>query len=409
MKTNILILLLAILFTACELSEDPKLKINKELTNKSAELIVAENNKFALEFFKKVSEFDTATNNMVSPVSLSLALGMAYNGAEGDTKAAFDEVLDYPATLTEVNEFNQNLIRKLSSSEDGSVMEIANSMWIHDGFPVKEDFINLNREYYQAEVANLDFSDPASVDVINNWVSNKTHDKIPTIINEISADMRLFLINALYFNAAWMYEFNKEFTEQGTFIKDNGNEMDVEMMTMTENLNYFKNDLFSSVILPYEKEKFSMVILLPNAGKTTGDVIGAMDHATWTDWMESYDTIDVSVNLPKFKLEYKNMLNDELIDMGLGIAFSGAADFSGISDIALKIAYVLQKTFIDVNEEGTEAAAVTIIGFENTSMPSGNLPELFIVNRPFVYAIKENVTGSICFMGKVGAPEYEEE
>jgi len=409
MKNNIVILLLAILFTACELSEDPKLNINKELTSKNAELIVAENNKFAFEFFKKVNGFDTATNFMVSPVSLSLALGMAYNGAEGDTKAAFDEVLDYPATLTEVNEFNKNLIDKLSSSEDGSVMEIANSMWIHDGFPVKEEFISLNKEYYQAEVANLDFSDPGSVDVINNWVSNKTHEKIPTIISDISNDMRLFLINALYFNAAWMYEFNKDYTEKGTFIKDNGNELEVDMMTMTENLSFYQNDLFSSVILPYEKEKFSMVILLPNTGKTTGDVIEAMDNTTWKTWMESYDTTDVSLNLPKFKLAYKNKLNDELIDMGLGIAFSGSADFSGISDIALKIAYVLQKTFIDVNEEGTEAAAVTIIGFENTSLPVGNLPELFIVNRPFVYAIRENVTGSICFIGKVGAPEYEEE
>lgn len=155
-----------------------------------------------------------------------------------------------------------------------------------------------------------------------------------------------------------------------------------------------------------------MHILLPNGGKTTDDVVAALNSDNWSSYLQAYDsTQEVTVELPKFKLEYENRLNDELIKMGLGVAFSSSeADFSRISDISTYISYVLQKTFIDVNESGTEAAAVTIIGIEVTSIGDGELqPISFDVNKPFVYLIKENVTGSICFMGKVGAPEYIEE
>lgn len=412
MKTKFYLLSFLLSIVACDCSTKETTEINDILLSKSAKAIVRANNSFAFEFFNEVYAAEAVeTNFMVSPVSLSLVLGMAYNGSEGSTKEAFEDVLNYNFFQEDVNSFNKELIEKLNSQEDGSVMDIANSLWVNETFPVYEDFVNLNKDYYFAEVANRDFSNHQTLDDINKWVSDKTNDKIPSIIQEINSDAVLFLINALYFNAEWKYAFDADYTYEGSFYSDNGS-VNVDKMMVTERFSYLQNDLFSSVVLPYEKDKFCMHILLPNGGKTTDDVVAALNSDNWSSYLQAYDsTQEVTVELPKFKLEYENRLNDELIKMGLGVAFSSSeADFSRISDISTYISYVLQKTFIDVNESGTEAAAVTIIGIEVTSIGDGELqPISFDVNKPFVYLIKENVTGSICFMGKVGAPEYIEE
>lgn len=407
MKNTIFFILAFVFVMGCTNVQDPEIITEIEVTEKSAENIVMANNAFAFDFLKEIDAAETQPNYMVSPLSLSLALGMAYNGAAGDTKKAFEQVLKYDAPKEVVNQFNKDLILALASTHTGSVMEIANSIWVEQTFPVKDNFKILNQTYYGAEVANLDFNAPESPDIINGWVSDKTHQKIPTIIDETKGYV-LFLINALYFNASWMYQFDKDYTQKERFYTSSDSWQESDMMTMTEDVKYYANDLFSSVILPYENEKFSMVVLLPNQEYTCSDVIEQLDAEKWNAWMENFTTQEVSVKLPKFKMSYKNKLNDELINLGLGIAFSGSANFSDISDVAIFISFVLQKTFIDVKEEGTEAAAVTIIGFERTSVPSQPSPIFFNANRPFVYLIKDNATGSICFVGKVSAPEYEE-
>ncbi len=396
-------------FLSCSRSNsdlNPMDEINALISTPKSMEIVSANNEFAFDFFKKVYESETEENFMISPVSLSLALGMTYNGADGDTKTAFENVFKYNKSTQEINDFNKNLITKLSSSQDGSVMEIANSIWIEQNFPVKNNFIQTNQTYFDAEVQNLDFSNVNSVNTINSWVSGKTHDKIPEIITEISPDAVMFLINALYFNASWKYEFDPEDTESAVFNTGSGTK-NVEMMTHTSTLAFAQNDLFTSVVLPYEQEKFSMVILLPNEGKSTDDIADELNQENWNNRQNAYDSTKIALYLPKFKLSYKNKLNDELIELGLGNAFSPTlANFSKISDISTFISFVLQKTFIDVNEEGTEAAAVTIVGIEYTSIGEG--AREFNVNKPFIYLIKENLTGSICFMGKVGSPEYQD-
>ncbi len=408
-KLIVLVLLASLTFFSCNkgnnISPEQMDEFNKGITNPKALEIVESNNEFAFDIFKTINENESKENFMISPVSLSIALSMIYNGSDGDTKTAFEEVLKYNATGQEINEFNKNLIGKLSSDLDGSIMEIANSIWMDNNFPVKPEFIQTNQEYFDAEVQNLDFANPNSVNIINDWVSDKTHDKIPTILDEISAEAVMYLINALYFNANWNYKFDKDDTEVETFHTNNGNK-DVDMMNLTSKLLYTSNDLFSSIELPYEKNKFSMIIMLPNEDKTTDDIIDQLDSDNWNNWIESMDSTKLAVKLPKFKLDYENELRDELAELGLEIAFSRQADFSKLSDLSTFISLVLQKTFIDVNEKGTEAAAVTIIGIELTSAPGG--PKLFEANRPFIYAIKENLSGSICFIGKVGSPEYED-
>lgn len=406
-----LLCILIFFFISCEKNNDTDTTQDTELKLKSAQ-VVESNNNFAFDFFKEIDEGETEKENyMVSPVSLSLALGMAYNGAEGETETAFKNVLNYDGlTSEEINEVNESLIANLITSQEGSLFEVANSIWCRDGFPVKEEFITLNQNYYSAEVQSLDFNDPSAVDIINQWVSDKTHEKIPQIITSIPPEAMLYLINALYFNSTWKYEFDPEDNTEVTFVAETtGESKTLEMMSMEAGLAYYNNVDFSSVILPYKNDKYRMVLFRPEYGKTTNDVINSMSGEKWKEWKQLYETKEkVVVTMPKFKFEYKNILNDELKDLGLGIAFTEAADFTGISDIALLISMVLQKTYIDVNEEGTEAAAVTIIGFETTSNNDpGPARIIFTLDKSFVFMITEKETDAICFIGKVGDPEAE--
>jgi len=405
-----LICIVTLVFIAsCEKSKDSN-NNDSDLTVKSKQ-VVESNNNFAFDFFKEIDKGETECENyMVSPVSLSLALGMAYNGANGDTKTAFENMLNYDGlTLEEINQVNKSLIDNLVSSQEGALFEVANSIWYRDEFPIKEDFITLNQDYYSAEVQSLDFSNPSAVTTINQWVSDKTHEKIPTIIDNIPSEAMLYLINALYFNCSWKYEFNPDDNKQLTFTVETTDETKtIEMMSMESELSYFQNDSFSSVILPYKNDKYNMVLFRPEDGKSTRDIISLMSGEKWKEWKQGYEIHEkVVVTMPKFKFEYKNILNDELISLGLGIAFNpGLADFSGISDIALYISMVLQKTYIDVNEEGTEAAAVTVIGFETTSIePSEPQKIIFTLDKSFIFMITEKETDAICFIGRVGDPE----
>lgn len=406
MKSNRFILLALCCFAlfSCDDIDENSLS-GDVLTSKSAQRLVAANNAFAFDFIKAHSRFATETNYMISPVSLSLALGMAYNGAAGETQKDFEDMMHYNDLPLDVNDFNRVLIDHLSSSDKASLMEIANSIWVNEGFPVKNAFLNQNEMSYDAEIQNLDFFDPETLDIINAWVSQKTHDKIPTILDSIEPSAVLYLINALYFNAQWKYAFDKEYTKPGSFQKADGARISVEKMHVSEHFPYYANESFSSVILPYANDQYQMTIILPKYPQSTEEIVASIDVELWNAWQADYDTTyEVTVALPKFKSEYSKKLNDELKLLGIENAFSSQANFSNISDISTYISFVLQKTFIDVNEEGTEAAAVTIIGFENTSVEQPPLIN-FDVDRPFLYFITDQATGAICFMGKVGEPE----
>lgn len=399
MKQNIFLIFTLFLFlVSCNESKQEEISFKKTATSSK---IISANNEFAFSFFREIS-LEQEDNYMVSPVSLSLAMGMLINGTQGVTTDLMSEGLGYANFNTEnLSEINKNIIDNLSSEN----LKIANSNWIKQGFDVKQNFIDLNKKYYYAEVKTEDFSNPNTVDKINNWASEKTNQKIKTIIDEISNDAVLFLINAIYFKADWKLEFEEKNTNKQLFYPENENNELVEMMHLeTDKLFYQKNDLFSSLILPYKNDKYSMTILLPNEDKSTNDIVEKLNSNTWENWQNNYETTDVRLSLPKFKFEYKNSLNDELTNLGFGNLF-GNPNLNGISDANLNVSKVLQKTFIDVNEKGTEAAAVTVIGIEVTSLPQ--IAEINC-NKPFLFLITEKNTGSICFIGKVGKPEYSE-
>ncbi|MBJ2174098.1 serpin family protein [Aureibaculum sp. A20] len=396
-------LILSNLLLSCE--SDIKTPIpDFESIAKSGEIVKA-NNKFAFSLFKEIAKEESSQNYMISPVSASLALGMVYNGAENQTKEAFNSVFNYGnATLEEVNLVNQNLIAQLSDNNSGAIFNIANSLWIKNSFPVKDAFIDLNKQFYDAKVQNLDFQDPKSVDIINNWVADKTQQKIPTVIDNISPNMVLFAINALYFKSDWKYQFKEENTNDQSFYPEEGNTKSVAMMNMEQDLSFLSNSLFSSVILPYKNDKYSMIVLLPNEDKNVTDIIAEMNDESWYNWLSQYNETRMSLSMPKFTFAYEKMFNEALDNLGLDIAFTDAADFSGISEIATQIAFVKQKTFIEVNEKGTEAAAVTTIGIGTTSTGSSTRMTL---NKPFLFLITEKKTNAICFIGKIGMPVVE--
>jgi serpin B len=406
MRTKVLYLIIfLIVLGSCDLQTiDPKNEI--EVTEKAARLIEAEND-FGFEMFRKVFLAEkNAGNIMVSPLSVSLALAMTYNGANSETKTAMEKTLKvYGLTPADINTSYFDLVNALKSLDPKVLLEIANAIYYRKDFKVENNFINTNKTYYNAEVSALDFSSPGALKTINGWVAEKTHDKIESILDEIKPSHVMFLLNAIYFKGIWTKEFNKKSTQMMPFYLSNGSTIQTENMQRLDTLPYFSNSLFSAIQLSYGKENYNMYVFLPEPGKNLQDITEKLNSDNWKNWMTSFKTTqNVDIKFPKFKYEYEIKLNDVLTEMGMGVAFTGAADFTGINrEGGLYIDYVKHKTFIDVNEEGTEAAAVTIVAIDKTSA-GGQQKVTFYVNRPFLYAITEKTTGAVLFMGTVTNP-----
>lgn len=372
---------------------------------KSAKVIDSNNN-FGLGLLKSVFENDDTPNIMISPASVSLALGMTYNGAESTTMDAFERVLSYEGlSREEVNNITRELINVLLTNTKGNLLEIANSIWYNEDFPVKQEFIDLNTSYYDAKVTGLDFSKPDAVNTINNWVSNKTHEKIDEIIDDIDPATMMILINAIYFNCVWEVEFDPKDTYDAPFYTEEGAVFGkVDMMKLESDFNVVWGNNFRAVELPYKNNKFSMFLFLPDPGTNVNELVEELNGPVWNGWMERLSEVkDYDIEVPRFEFEYGRSLKENLKSMGLEVAFSDMADFSGISDISLLISDVIHKTYIKVNEEGTEAAAVTAVTMDLTSAGPGNVLRF---DRPFLFAITENSSKSILFIGKVSEPAY---
>jgi serine protease inhibitor len=384
------------------LIDDPK-EINIDM--KCKELIQIDT-RFGIDIFKLLAQSEEE-NLTISPLSISLALAMTYNGAEGETKTAMEEALRVNGFIPdEINQSYQSLMKALLEADPKVTIEIAQSIWYRLGYNVLNDFKTINETYYNAEVNELDFSRSNAKDVINGWIEEKTHDKIKDMIKEIDPSHVMFLVNAIYFNGEWKSQFELKNTQKREFVRENGPSIQVDMMQKTDSVNYLSNDLFSAVEMPYGRGNFNMVVMLPNEGMKCNDIIEALTPENWTIMMRSFVmTKDVSIWLPKFKDEYEVKLNDVLTAMGMGIAFTEAADFSGINgEGGIYIDYVQHNTFIDVNEKGTEAAAATVVAIKEYAMPLN--PE-FHVTRPFIFAITEKETGAILFIGRMVEPTYE--
>jgi serine protease inhibitor len=413
MKTIRFIITLIVIISinaACKKNSDPgKTEMKQvQLTGKQTQLIDA-NNAFGFAFFSKVNEYSGGNSNlMVSPLSVSMALGMTRNGARGSTLEVMTQTLDFGSlTEQEINESYKYILETFISLDPKVKLCIANSIWYRNNFSVEPDFISINQQYFDASVTPLDFTDPASVGVINAWVNNKTNQLIPKILDGIPAEAVMYLINAVYFKGQWKYQFEKSKTRPEPFYLADGTEIQAQSMLQHENYAYLQGTGFKAVELPYNQGNFAMTILLPDAGKTVNDVINQLSQENWNSWNAQFAGRDIQLQLPKFKYAYEEKLMKPILSaMGMGIAFDpNSADFTGINhEGGLYISEVKHKTFIEANEEGTEAAAVTSVEVGVTSAGPDPQPLFLKIDKPFVYFIREKSTGTILFIGTVMNP-----
>lgn len=379
--------------------------IKIELRGSEAEMVKSDQ-QFAIEFFANVFNEEAAEldkNFMISPLSLSMALAMTWNCADGETKAVMQKVLKLDGyTDQEVNEYYEKLREALLKTDPSTKLAIANSIWTNKNIKIKDDFIRLNNEYFNSTVESVDFSDANSVKLMNKWAADNTNNLITHVLDKTNPNALMYLMNALYFKGIWTSEFNSRNTSSKPFYSEDGQTKNVDMMHQKSSFNYNENQTMQIVELPYGNQAFSMIVLLPKEGNKLADVTQELQNSnSWGNLVSGLRSTQVDLYLPKFKTEYSRVLNDVLEKMGMGIAFEpGAADFSRMTDADAFISFVEQFTYINTDEVGTEAAAVTVVGIELTSYQPDRTAT-FNANRPFIYIIRENSTGSILFMGAV--------
>jgi serpin B len=374
--------------------------------------LVSANTKLAFDIFKKLLIEDMNKNIFISPLSISIALAMTYNGAEGTTKDAMAKTLNFGnMTLEEINQEYSDLIESLENVDQAVKLLIGNSVWMKKEFEpvVKSNFLQDVGTSYDSEVFTRDFGSPQTVNEINGWVDKRTEGKIKEIMQDLSPELVMLLINAIYFKGTWIIEFDKAKTQQQDFFLPEGNTVKVDMMTTAGNFSYYSGENCEIARLPYGRDKVAMYIFLPKEGVSLDSFIASMNQTLHDEYVSRLQPPDdLVVKMPKFEVEYGvKRLNEVLKKLGMEIAFDPVqADFGGIASTIsgnLYISYVDHKAVIEVNEEGTEAAAVTTVGIGITSVSPGSPPS-FVVNRPFYYEIRDDRSGSILFMGEILNP-----
>lgn len=406
MRTVTILLILCVVAVSCQ-KEDVSNKYELIELDLKSQALVESTNQFGFNLFKSTlknsGEFQ---NTMISPLSVSQALGMTWNGALGATRDEMTNMLGFDiANAGELNESNQFIRQALLNADRKVDMNIANSIWYRQGYSVNSDFIKTNEDFYNAVVESLDFRQAAaSKRTINQWVSDQTKGRIPEIVDEISDDHVMFLINAVYFKGQWTYKFPKEETREADFYLSNGSVVATKMMKQRADVLHFSAANCSGISMPYGNEHFEMVVILPNEGVDISTLVSSLDDQKWNDYLNAFTKRGVEVWLPRFTFKSKLKLNEPLMDLGMQTAFTSDANLSKIGPGNLLISKVQHNTFIEVNEEGSEAAAVTSVEVELTSIGAGGSPLLFKVDRPFLFAIREKDTGAILFLGQVYNP-----
>ena len=367
--------------------------------------LVTAHNQFGFNVLRQVK--DDNRNVLISPTSIFLALSMTYNGAQNETYASMQKTLGLQKyDLDKLNNESKSLDSSLQKPDEKVELSIANSLWLKEGVTFNKDTLKTIESNYNSEVKTLDFTASSAPNTINKWVNDNTNGKIPTVVNKIPADMRMYLLNAIYFNGSWTKEFNKNSNYDDTFTTAKNGDQKVTYMSKSEDgIDYLKNGDFEAVRLPYGKnERLAMYFVLPNKIDSFVDTVST---GKWNNWAKEFKKKEGTIEAPKFKVEYENTLDKALQSMGMNIAYSDDADFSKFStSTPLKIGEVKHKTFIDVNESGTEAAAVTSVGMvETTSVQPENDRFYLKLNRPFFYAIADTKTGELIFTGILNNPK----
>ena len=376
-----------------------------------------DNNQFTLNFLKTVNEVDNTGKSFIySPLSITYVLGMVNDAATGQTEKELEQTLGFhEGGIKAVNEYCKKLIDGLPKVDESVKLNIANAIFLNKHYTLKEQFQKDMNDYYDAKAEALDFSSPQTLEHINGWCNDKTKGMIPKILDEVNPDMVSYLLNAIYFKADWASKFDPKNTKEETFTTEKGSTT-LPMMHQNVLISYLKTNTYSAVILPYGSGLWNMTLLLPEEGATTDDIIKEVAQSSVLNnrgWCETggnfFRGYEVDLKLPRFEtasdtdeLDVKNGLVGLMQKMGIKLAFD--SDFAEIPNMCedrnLYISMMRQKAKIKVNEEGSEAAAVTVAGMDNSAGPMEYPKATFHANRPFVYVIREASSGVILFVGK---------
>lgn len=413
MKKNVILISTVVaaitVAASCSKDDDEEFTLTpKEITlTTAAPVAIQSSNEFGIELFTKVAEEENE-NLMLSPLSASTALTMLLNGCGGDTYTQLQGALKYPSSMTigDINDAYQSLVGQLLTADPKVKLALANAIFYRNGFSVKTPFLNTMSDEYDATVEGLDFAAPSALTTINGWASDNTNGKIPKVLNEISPDAVMFIMNALYFNGDWSYQFDKSLTEDRPFYPDGSSAVNVSTMNGEVGSRVVYGNDFKAIEMPYGRTNFTMVVIVPS--ESVSDFLNTFTSDLWDQLTSDLDGLDefgeTVVFMPKFRFSYEKYLNEQLKSMGMVDAFIPfQANLSGISDESIFVSFVKQNTFVEVDEEGTEAAAVTTIGIELTSMPPQ--PKQFVIDKSFIFAIRERTTNTLLFIGKVVNPE----
>lgn len=391
--------------------EEPTPAVLVPVTAETVSAITTANNDFGFRLFNTLAgeKAMAGKNVIISPVSITQALSMTYNGSAGNTKTGMEKALGFTGlSMEEVNAGQTALLTGIASADPKVTINIANALWVKNGYPLNEGFVKRNRTAYQAEVSNIDVTSPAGVAQINEWVSRKTEKMIPKLLaeNDVNADTRLILTNAVYFHGMWTMEFDSKATSDNPFKLEDGTTLTIPMMHLKKEFRYSKTDNFQAVRLPYGEGRMSMYLFLPAKGKTVNDLLPQLTDAKWREWLNNFHETEVNVALPRFKAGYKSSLNDQLAAMGMEDAFSDTkADFSGIpkdGTKGLSISKVMHEALLEVEEKGTRATPATGVIVGTTSVRE----EIYInFDRPFLLAIYDDKNDLLLFLGKIARPQ----
>lgn len=365
--------------------------------------VLSASNAFSFGLWSAINTAQRDSNVFVSPLSASFALGMTMNGAAGQTYDEMRSALQFGnASLASIDSGYKSLIALLMGLDASTKMQIANSIFYRRDFPFNQSFLNDASTWFDADVKSQNFDDVGgTLSAVNGWASAKTNGRIPTVLQEVHSDDVMFLLNAIYFKGAWRDKFDVALTKDAPFHAATGGDQSAKLMSREAKMPYAETDTYQAVDLAYGDSAFTMTVLLPKAGNTVEQVAASLTPASWQSLTSSFRIRDVSLALPKVTFSWKRKLADDMRSLGMRAAFvPDGADFTRMSTLGkrLYVSLLQQNTFVAIDEEGTEAAAVTIVGITVTS---AQIPVAMRVDRPYVFVIRERLSGTILFMGKI--------
>jgi len=369
--------------------------------------VVGADNAFGFRLFVSLNQAAPGENLFICPLSAGMALGMALNGAAGSTREAMQTTMGFTGmSQEEINRSCQGLASALTGLDPLVRMQIANSIWYRPGLAVEDTFKNLNKVYFNAEVNAVDFTSSTAPRTINGWAEENTNGRITNVVPDpIPPDVVMYLINAVYFKGSWTYRFDSTITRDDYFTASGGSRVPCKMMAQSDTVPYFSLNGVQGIDLPYGSAGFSMTVILPPSGADIDGFVAGLTQDGWNSWTAQLKKQPVILQMPRFRIAWRQDLKDVLSVLGMEIAFSDGADFSGIDRRDhLRFSGVLHSTFVQVDEEGTEAAGVTVIGVFGTVIGHKDTTPLMRLDRPFIFAIRERQSGTILFIGKLAIP-----